>query len=388
MWGVIRKIGAGALALCVAVACGKEAQGGPEAQGSLVRRSFRLAAGPVSRSYVDGLSIMWDSDDDSMLYYDDGSGFRMAESTGTTLSQGGKFCEFDFELTVARQAKTVQICSVCPAAAVEGEQPESVTLTLPQNQMPGADSYDKAAAIILGQYKEGVSLQDGCQCGYSFRSALSKITFGGIPQDEKIVSVEVNSPGARICGTASANLKSAVISADSDSTMLRLGYEVPLESRDCWMSSWAVASGTELEISAYTADKVYKKTITLNKGIESGMLNTMSVDMSGLGAANPLVGDFIIAAQGQDNAFYVYLPGGPQKTEANTLDEIASRADAASLVWEIRKAPFGYTLTKGETVIEAYIEPFHKGYLVSYLTGGNLTFAPKDVGIINFVGVN
>ena len=395
MWASIRMAAAMAAVLFVAAGCGKTSIPGPHEPegepGALVARHFQLVSeGPAVRSYIDELRIKWDSGDDSRLYYNDGTGFRTAESSGTTISEEGRRAAFDFELMVAPEAKGIELCSVCPAGAVMGENPADAALLVPQNQRPASDSYDPEAAVILGQYASGVSLAQEHQIGYRLASALTKMTVKGIPQGERIVSVEVKA-GTGICGSVSADLTKAGVGPVPDKSLLRIGYGDDVNTSDCWMSTWPVASGTGLDISVYTPGKLYSKSIALGADIVTDKLNVISVNMEGCGSDNELVGRFLLASIDSFFKFYVYGPDGALETDAFMLDEVKKSLgkDLDTYVWEISKAPFGYSLKNGSAEMNVYIETYLAGHKLSYVDNPDtfLNITATDGGVILLIEV-
>ena len=144
-----------AFAAVTVLSCTSELTPDQESQDSVMLRFSSET--PVSKTFWDGNGIMWSEGDRiSVTYCKDGVWAAELYSS-QALEQGGEVAEFIVPVSAdAVNGKQVRFHAVYPSSAVSGDfsgTPE-VTVTLPAEQTPAADSFDPSADLMAARAVE------------------------------------------------------------------------------------------------------------------------------------------------------------------------------------------------------------------------------------------
>ena len=164
---------------------------------------------------------------------------------------------------------------------------------LPSEQSPELDAYDPSAFIMVAKPQTFTSAQTSITQWFRKAAALNRVTFSGLAlaSDEKVRSVKFTAP-VPLSGTKTVNLTTGETVGFPDDALavdcVTLTYATPSVisggSFDAWFTSWTaeIASDETFTVEVVTDAAVYRRTVTLGKGISfvEGKYNTLTVDMT------------------------------------------------------------------------------------------------------------
>ena len=267
------------------------------------------------------------------------------------------------------------------AVSSSNSNPAAYKVNLLSAQNATASSYDPAAYIMVAKPESFDEIQEEWTASYRRATALNKVTlknFTGAVKSVKFILPE----GKALTGRRHINLSTG----ESDdvyegSNEVEVFFATPLQDPDnagipVWFTSWEteVASGEQMTIEVYTADKVYSKTITAGaKGIsfKEGYLNTLGINMQGIEGETleDYSGDYLIGAMrnGTWNLMSSTNPGSYFNHTATSVSK-----DPSEIV---------YTDFSNEVVVNNYIWRVAKdanGYYIKNVVAGNYLAIRND----------
>lgn len=183
-----------ALAAVTVLSCTSELTPDLEPEGSVVLRFSSEM--PVSKTLWDGSGILWSAGDQiSVTYSKDGvwaSEFYPSEA----LEQRGEVAEFMVTVgTEAVSGKNIRFHAIYPSSALSGDFSEApdVTVTIPSEQTPAADSFDPSADLMVARAVELMSASSSEPIPLLWNRLVAHaditLTLPNLPSGEKIQSV-------------------------------------------------------------------------------------------------------------------------------------------------------------------------------------------------------
>lgn len=151
---------------------------------------------PVSKTLWDGSGILWSAGDQiSVTYSKDGvwaSEFYASEA----LEQGGEVAEFMVPVGAeAVSGKNIRFHAIYPSSALSGDFSEApeVTVTIPSEQTPAADSFDPSADLMVARAVELMSASSSEPIPLLWNRLVAHaditLTLPALSPEEKIQSV-------------------------------------------------------------------------------------------------------------------------------------------------------------------------------------------------------
>ena len=251
------------------------------------------------------------------------------------------------------------------AVSSSNTNPESYKVNLLSAQNASASSYDPAAYIMVAKPESFDEIQEEWTASYRRATALNKVTlknFTDVVKSVKFILPE----GKALTGRRHINLSTGESDDIYDgSNEVEVFFATPLQDTDnagipVWFTSWEskVASGEQMTIEVYTADKVYSKTITAGtNGIsfKEGFLNTLSINMQGIEGQSleDFSGDYLIGAM-RDGTWnlmsstnpgsYFNLTSTSVTTAPNNVvyTDFAYAVDVNAYIWRVAQDDNGY----------------------------------------------
>lgn len=226
----------------------------------------------ATRTYYDGDNIKWDAAGEQLniIYYaDDNSSARRQTSTHTdyTIDAEGRIL-FTADFTTTDGATSYTLGAFYPYAYKSTTS--SISLTVPQEQTPTADSYDPATDILVS--KEPVVVEgtpESVKLTFARMVAFAKMTIKGIGTGETIEKV-VFSSSAKPAGAVEFKVHEA---ATVENAKWYNNYEDITITRESWVATgedvvWMTTvptdlSGTDFTVTVTTDKYTYTKSVDL-----------------------------------------------------------------------------------------------------------------------------
>lgn len=226
----------------------------------------------ATRTYYDGGNIKWDAAGEQLniIYYaDDNSSARRQTSTHTdyTIDAEGRIL-FTADFTTTDGATSYTLGAFYPYAYKSTTS--SISLTVPQEQTPTADSYDPATDILVS--KEPVVVEgtpESVKLTFARMVAFAKMTIRGIGTGETIEKV-VFSSSAKPAGAVEFKVHEA---ATVENAKWYNNYEDITITRESWVATgedvvWMTTvptdlSGTDFTVTVTTDKYTYTKSVDL-----------------------------------------------------------------------------------------------------------------------------
>lgn len=245
-----------------------------------------------TRTYLDGNTIKWAETGEQLnvIYYaDDNSSSRRQSATHTdyTLTEDGR-ARFTADFSLTDGASSYTLGAYYPY--VYKYTTSSISLTLPQEQTPTAESYDPKTDILVSKEPAVVSgTPEKVELTFARMVAFAQMTLKGIEAGEVIEKVVFSSP-AKPAGAVEFKVHEA---ATVENAKWYNNYEDITISRENWVATgedvvWfttvpTVLSDSEFTVSVTTNKSTYTKTVDLaGKTLEFQRGNVAQFAVSGL----------------------------------------------------------------------------------------------------------
>lgn len=180
------------LSAVTVLSCTSELTPGQEPQTSMMLRFSSEM--PVSKTLWDGSGILWSAGDMISVTYSKEGVWASEFYPSEALEQGGEVAEFMVPMG-AVSGKNIRFHAIYPSSAVSGEfsgAPE-VTVTIPSEQTPAADSFDPSADLMVARAVELLSASSSEPIPLLWNRLVAHaditLTLPDLPSGEKIQSV-------------------------------------------------------------------------------------------------------------------------------------------------------------------------------------------------------
>ena len=180
------------LSAVTVLSCTSELTPGQEPQTSVMLRFSSEM--PVSKTLWDGSGILWSAGDMISVTYSKEGVWASEFYPSEALEQGGEVAEFMVPMG-AVSGKNIRFHAIYPSSAVSGEfsgAPE-VTVTIPSEQTPAADSFDPSADLMVARAVELLSASSSEPIPLLWNRLVAHaditLTLPDLPSGEKIQSV-------------------------------------------------------------------------------------------------------------------------------------------------------------------------------------------------------
>ncbi|MBE6232842.1 MAG: hypothetical protein E7118_00020 [Bacteroidales bacterium] len=183
-----------ALVAVTVLSCTSELTPDYESQDSVMLRFSSEM--PVSKTLWDGSGILWSAGDQISVTYSKDGVWASEFYTSEALEQGGEVAEFMVPVGVeAVSGKNIRFHAIYPSSALSGDFPKApeVTVTLPAEQTPAADSFDPSADLMVARAVELMSASSSESIPLLWNRLVAHaditLTLPALSPEEKIQSV-------------------------------------------------------------------------------------------------------------------------------------------------------------------------------------------------------
>ena len=183
-----------AFAAVTVLSCTSELTPDQESQDSVMLRFSSEM--PVSKTLWDGSGILWSAGDQISVTYSKDGVWASEFYTSEALEQGGEVAEFMVPVGVeAVSGKNIRFHAIYPSSALSGDFSEApeVTVTIPSEQTPSADSFDPSADLMVTRAVELMSASSSEPIPLLWNRLVAHaditLTLPALSPEEKIQSV-------------------------------------------------------------------------------------------------------------------------------------------------------------------------------------------------------
>ena len=183
-----------ALVAVTVLSCTSELTPDQESQDSVMLRFSSEM--PVSKTLWDGSGILWSAGDQISVTYSKDGVWASEFYTSEALEQGGEVAEFMVPVGVeAVSGKNIRFHAIYPSSALSGDFSEApeVTVTIPSEQTPAADSFDPSADLMVARAVELMSASSSEPIPLLWNRLVAHaditLTLPALSPEEKIQSV-------------------------------------------------------------------------------------------------------------------------------------------------------------------------------------------------------
>lgn len=243
---------------------------------NIVTKTIDAEIGVKTKIWVDENNgkFKWHSTGDKLAIIEicgDGQPAKYVTDESYKLDQESRNAVFTVNLN-SKQSASYTYTAVYPSASCgEVTNPQDIILTLPENQMPTDNNYDRNADLMVS--KAVVTSEQKAPVAFSFEriAAIGRMTLTGIPAGEKISNVTITVPDHFICGTVHINAIDGSVYASSQDFQFGSGHSLNIDlqqrvatGRDVvWFTTLPVdlSNNGKMTINATTDKGQYSKTL-------------------------------------------------------------------------------------------------------------------------------
>lgn len=183
-----------ALVAVTVLSCTSELTPDYESQDSVMLRFSSEM--PVSKTLWDGSGILWSAGDQISVTYSKDGVWASEFYTSEALEKGGEVAEFMVPVGAeAVSGKNIRFHAIYPSSALSGDFSEApeVTVTIPSEQTPAADSFDPSADLMVARAVELMSASSSEPIPLLWNRLVAHaditLTLPALSPEEKIQSV-------------------------------------------------------------------------------------------------------------------------------------------------------------------------------------------------------
>ena len=281
-----------ALAAVTVLSCTSELAPGQEPETSVELRF--TSEMPVSKTLWDGSGILWSAGDKISVTYSKDGVWASEFYTSEALEQGGEVAEFMVPVgTEAASGKNIRFHAIYPSSALSGnfsEAPE-VTVAVPAEQTPAADSFDPSADLMVARAVELVSASSSEPIPLLWNRLVAHaditLTLPALSSGEKIQSVTLAADEqAQLVGSYTLDIdKRTLVLKETDDPANVVTLKVDnLKAADGKMRVWASVVPchvSSLLVKLHTDKATYIREIpSCDITFKPNVRGVMSVDMT------------------------------------------------------------------------------------------------------------
>ena len=378
-----------ALSAVTVLSCTSELTPDLEPEGSVVLRFSSEM--PVSKTLWDGSGILWSAGDQiSVTYSKDGvwaSEFYPSEA----LEQGGEVAEFMVPVG-AVSGKNIRFHAIYPSSALSGDFSEApeVTVAVPSEQTPVADSFDPSADLMVARAVELVSASSSEPIPLLWKRLVAHaditLTLPALSSGEKIQSVTLSADEqAKLVGSYTLDIdKRTLVLKETDDPANVVTIKVDnLKAADGKMRVWAAVVPCRVSsfvVKLHTDQATYTREITsCNLTFKPNVRGVMSVDMTSAvrknfpdpaknALINPRLFEVIdIQADGMSDIRSLYEEGYVYEAAQALLDYYRARTSVVNPYVDLTST--SYTSAAKNIADQALKENGYRFYVKGYTDG-------------------
>lgn len=380
-----------AFAAVTVLSCTSELAPDQESQDSVMLRFSSET--PVSKTFWDGSGIMWSEGDRiSVTYCKDGVWAAELYSS-QALEQGGEVAEFIVPVDAdAVNGKQVRFHAVYPFSAVSGDfsgTPE-VTVTLPAEQTPAADSFDPSADLMVARAVELMPASSSEPIPLLWDRLVAHaditLTLPALSPEEKIQSVTLAADEqVQLVGTFTLDVdKRTLVLEDSDAPANVVSVRTDnLKISDGKMRVWAAVMPSRVSsliVKLHTDKATYVREIpSCDITFKPNVRGVMSIDMSSAvrenlpdptknALINPRLFDVVdIYADGMNQVRSLYQEGYVYEAAQALLEYYRTRTSVVNPYVDLSST--SYTSSARNIADQALKENGYRFYVKGYREG-------------------
>lgn len=281
-----------ALAAVTVLSCTSELAPDQEPETSVeLRFSSEM---PVSKTLWDGSGILWSAGDKISVTYSKDGVWASEFYTSEALEQGGEVAEFMVPMGAdAVSGKNIRFHAIYPSSALSGDFSEApeVTVTIPSEQTPAADSFDPSADLMVARAVELMSASSSEPIPLLWNRLVAHaditLTLPALSSGEKIQSVTLAADEqAQLVGSYTLDVDKRTLTLDESDTpanVVSVAADNLLVS-DGRMRVWVAivpCKVSYLLVKLHTDQATYTREITsCNLTFKPNVRGVMSVDMT------------------------------------------------------------------------------------------------------------
>lgn len=281
-----------ALVAVTVLSCTSELTPDYESQDSVMLRFSSEM--PVSKTLWDGSGILWSAGDQISVTYSKDGVWASEFYTSEALEQGGEVAEFMVPVGAeAVSGKNIRFHAIYPSSALSGDFSEApeVTVTLPAEQTPAADSFDPSADLMVARAVELMSASSSEPIPLLWNRLVAHaditLTLPALSPEEKIQSVTLAADEqVQLVGSYTLDIdKRTLVPEETDlqANVLTLKAD-NLEVSDGKIRVWAAlvpCHASSLIVKLHTDQATYIREIpSCDVTFKPNVRGVMSVDMT------------------------------------------------------------------------------------------------------------
>ena len=249
---------------------------------------------PVSKTLWDGSGILWSAGDQISVTYSKDGVWASEFYTSEALEQGGEVAEFKVPVGVeAVSGKNIRFHAIYPSSALSGDFSEApeVTVNVPSEQTPAADSFDPSADLMVARAVELMSASSSEPIPLLWNRLVAHaditLTLPALFSGEKIQSVTLAADEqAKLVGSYTLDIdKRTLVPEDTDlqANVVTLKAD-NLKAADGKMRVWAAVVPCRVSsfvVKLHTDQATYIREIpSCDVTFKPNVRGVMSVDMT------------------------------------------------------------------------------------------------------------
>lgn len=240
----------------------------------------------VSEDGSGGYAVTWQAGD-LLGVYEVGNCIIQDKSVSYPLAYGGSNATFSFSLTGSPQAP-FNYTFVYPASAL-GEMHGHYSVTLPQNQVFTANSFDSSADVLVSQHIQSEERPNSVLTSFARLGGTARMVIKAPSTDEIVQKIVFSTPETCIAGSFKLNpttgeLASGMLEGVTSISLTPVEVTMYSGELEVWFRVAAVTLTSSFTVLVSTDKKTYTKTLDLaSSGRElrfvNGKLTRFAVDM-------------------------------------------------------------------------------------------------------------
>ena len=380
-----------AFAAVTVLSCTSELTPDQESQDSVMLRFSSEM--PVSKTLWDGSGILWSAGDQISVTYSKDGVWASEFYTSEALEQGGEVAEFMVPVGVeAVSGKNIRFHAIYPSSALSGDFSEApeVTVTIPSEQTPAADSFDPSADLMVARAVELMSASSSEPIPLLWNRLVAHaditLTLPALSPEEKIQSVTLAADEqVQLVGSCTLDIdKKTLVPEETDlqANVVTLKAD-NLEVSDGKIRVWAAlvpCHASSLIVKLHTDQATYIREIpSCDVTFKPNVRGVMSVDMTSAvrknlpdpaknALINPRLFEVIdIQADGMSDVRSLYEEGYVYEAAQAVLEYYRTRTSVVNPYVDLSST--SYTASARNIADQALKENGYRFYVKGYSEG-------------------
>ena len=348
---------------------------------------------PVSKTLWDGSGILWSAGDQISVTYSKDGVWASEFYTSEALEQGGEVAEFMVPVGVeAVSGKNIRFHAIYPSSALSGDFSEApeVTVTIPSEQTPAADSFDPSADLMVARAVELMSASSSEPIPLLWNRLVAHaditLTLPALSPEEKIQSVTLAADEqVQLVGSCTLDIdKKTLVPEETDlqANVVTLKAD-NLEVSDGKIRVWAAlvpCHASSLIVKLHTDQATYIREIpSCDVTFKPNVRGVMSVDMTSAvrknlpdpaknALINPRLFEVIdIQADGMSDVRSLYEEGYVYEAAQAVLEYYRTRTSVVNPYVDLSST--SYTASARNIADQALKENGYRFYVKGYSEG-------------------